>query len=181
MSHSTVATPRVAGLTSRPTTWARSAHSTPCSPAVSIRLPAYSLAATAPSSGRETEFTVTFTSPFTLAADHYFFVPQVQLDDGDFLWLSAPKPIVPPGTSFPPGFADLQSWTRDAALDPDWLRIGTDITHQGPFNAAFSLTGSVVPEPSTWAMMLLGFAGLGFAGYRRTRAAIHIAALPPTL
>jgi hypothetical protein len=26
-----------------------------------------------------------------------------------------------------------------------------------------------VPEPSTWAMMLLGFAGLGFAGYRRAR------------
>jgi hypothetical protein len=27
-----------------------------------------------------------------------------------------------------------------------------------------------VPEPSTWAMMLLGFAGLGYAGYRRSRA-----------
>ena len=27
---------------------------------------------------------------------------------------------------------------------------------------------SAVPEPSTWAMMLLGFAGLGFFGYRRT-------------
>ncbi len=26
---------------------------------------------------------------------------------------------------------------------------------------------SAVPEPSTWAMMLAGFAGLGFAGYRR--------------
>jgi hypothetical protein len=26
-----------------------------------------------------------------------------------------------------------------------------------------------VPEPSTWAMMLLGFAGLGFAGYRTAR------------
>ena len=26
-----------------------------------------------------------------------------------------------------------------------------------------------VPEPSTWAMMLLGFAGLGFAGYRRAK------------
>jgi probable HAF family extracellular repeat protein len=25
------------------------------------------------------------------------------------------------------------------------------------------------PEPSTWAMMLVGFAGLGYAGYRRTR------------
>ena len=28
-----------------------------------------------------------------------------------------------------------------------------------------------VPEPSTWAMMVLGFAGLGFAGYRASRKA----------
>ena len=28
---------------------------------------------------------------------------------------------------------------------------------------------SAVPEPSTWAMMLLGFAGLGYAGFKRTR------------
>ena len=27
-------------------------------------------------------------------------------------------------------------------------------------------TSSAVPEPSTWAMLLVGFAGLGFAGYR---------------
>jgi hypothetical protein len=27
------------------------------------------------------------------------------------------------------------------------------------------------PEPSTWAMMVLGFAGLGFAGYRASRKA----------
>ena len=98
-------------------------------------------------------------------------MPQVQLDNGDFLWLSAPKP----GTPFPPGFADLQSWTRDEMspnnLDPDWLRVGTDIVGAGAFNAAFSLTGSTVPEPSTWAMMLLGFAGLGFAAYRRASKA----------
>ena len=31
------------------------------------------------------------------------------------------------------------------------------------------VVGSGVPEPSTWAMMLLGFAGLGFAGYRKVR------------
>ena len=33
-----------------------------------------------------------------------------------------------------------------------------------------------VPEPSTWAMMMLGFAGLGFAAYRGRgrRAAISI-------
>lgn len=27
---------------------------------------------------------------------------------------------------------------------------------------------AVVPEPSTWAMLLIGFSGLGFAGYRRS-------------
>jgi hypothetical protein len=32
-----------------------------------------------------------------------------------------------------------------------------------------------VPEPSTWAMMGLGFAGLAFAGYRGRRAATAIA------
>ena len=120
--------------------------------------------------GEEVEFNVVFTTPFLLPADHYFFVPQVELSNGAFLWLSAPRPIVPPGTSFPPGFTDLQSWTRDAALDPDWLRVGQDIVGGAPFptfNAAFSLTGDVVPEPSTWAMMLLGFAGLGFAAYLR--------------
>jgi PEP-CTERM motif len=31
-------------------------------------------------------------------------------------------------------------------------------------------SSSAVPEPSTWGMMLLGFVGLGFAGYRRARA-----------
>jgi PEP-CTERM motif len=31
-------------------------------------------------------------------------------------------------------------------------------------------SGLGAPEPSTWAMMLLGFAGLGYAGYGRARA-----------
>jgi PEP-CTERM motif len=33
------------------------------------------------------------------------------------------------------------------------------------------LTGAAAPEPSTWAMMLLGLAGLGYAGYRKARPA----------
>jgi PEP-CTERM motif len=31
----------------------------------------------------------------------------------------------------------------------------------------FSLGATGVPEPSTWAMMALGFAGLGYAAFRR--------------
>jgi len=34
---------------------------------------------------------------------------------------------------------------------------------------------SPVPEPSTWAMMLLGFAGLGFAGYRGAKKRTAVA------
>jgi hypothetical protein len=36
------------------------------------------------------------------------------------------------------------------------------------------VTAKSVPEPSTWAMMLIGFAGLGFASYRAGRAAASI-------
>ncbi|SHK60939.1 PEP-CTERM protein-sorting domain-containing protein [Bradyrhizobium lablabi] len=38
------------------------------------------------------------------------------------------------------------------------------------------VTISAVPEPSTWAMMILGFAGLGFMAYRRkSKAALMVA------
>ena len=140
-----------------------------------IHLPSTPPGGDGPVTGEEVQFSVNFAMPFLLPADHYFFVPQVELSDGTFLWLSAPRPIGASGTPFPPGFTDLQTWTRDdPGIAPDWLRVGTDIVGGTPaptFNAAFSLNGSVVPELSTWAMMLLGFAGLGFAGYRRARRA----------
>ena len=43
----------------------------------------------------------------------------------------------------------------------------TDATHNGIYG--FLLTPVAAPELSTWAMLLLGFAGLGFAGYRGAR------------
>jgi hypothetical protein len=39
-----------------------------------------------------------------------------------------------------------------------------------PFVSALRMGVSAVPEPSTWAMILAGFAGLGIAGYRRRGA-----------
>jgi PEP-CTERM motif len=33
----------------------------------------------------------------------------------------------------------------------------------------FTLVSGAAPEPSTWAMMASGFAGLGYAGYRGAR------------
>ena len=124
--------------------------------------------------GEEVQFDVSFTDPFLLAPGHYFFVPQVALDSGDFLWLSAPRPIVAPGTPFPAGFTDLQSWTRDEGLAPDWLRVGTDIVGGNPFptfNAVFSLTGEVVPEPGT--LTVLGTGLLGLFLLRRSRSNVR--------
>ena len=128
-----------------------------------------------PVTGQEVQFNVKFSTPFDLPADHYFFVPQVEVTTptGNFLWLSAPRPIVPPGTPFPAGFTDLQSWTRDQFLDPDWLRVGQDIVGGNPFptfNATFSLTGQTVPEPASCTLASLGALGLLAYGWRRKKA-----------
>ncbi len=57
----------------------------------------------------------------------------------------------------------LATGTGSAALPPFALLDGVSVMSTG------------VPEPSTWAMMLLGFAGLGYAGFRgRRRTAISI-------
>jgi len=117
--------------------------------------------------GEEVQFDVTFSTPFDLPADHYFFIPQVEVSGGDFLWLSAPRPIVAPGTPFPAGSTDLQGWTRDEFLAPDWLRVGTDIVGGSTFNMTFSLTGETVPEPSS--CILLGSALLAFAAAGRKK------------
>jgi hypothetical protein len=101
--------------------------------------------------GEEVEFDVALQTPLDLPAGHYFFVPKVGLSDeapagADFLWLSAPRPIAPPGTPFPAGATDLQSWMRfEPGLAPDWLRIGADVIGGTTFNASFSLSGHTVP------------------------------------
>jgi len=64
----------------------------------------------------------------------------------------------PTGSPYPLGTAYLNgsAWNNDLAFR----------TYQDDsFSAA-------VPEPSTWAMLLLGFAGIGFMAYRRKSAAV---------
>jgi len=100
-----------------------------------------------PAVGEKVEIDITFTTPIVLPAGHYFFRPEVLVNGADFLYLSAPRPIVSPGTIFA---GDLQAWIRNSNLSPDWLRIGTDIindtTPPPTFNMTFSLTGNAIPD-----------------------------------
>jgi hypothetical protein len=52
------------------------------------------------------------------------------------------------------------------ANDPKAFPTFLDFTGQ----PASLIMTAIVPEPSTWAMMLIGFVGLGYAGYRRRGA-----------
>ena len=82
---------------------------------------------------------VLFTDELVLDPDHYFIVPQIEVLNGkrDFLWLSAARDP-------PPFTGDLQTWIRNSELDPDWLRVGTDIVGDTTFNASFSLLGETI-------------------------------------
>jgi len=47
-------------------------------------------------------------------------------------------------------------------------------TDHGPFSGGtgFAVATPAVPEPSTWAMLIIGFAGVGFMAYRRKNQSV---------
>jgi hypothetical protein len=66
------------------------------------------------------------------------------------------------------------SWallSPDISLDAHWLPIDLYRFEGASFSMDFApaAPGGATPEPATWAMMLIGFAGLGAAGYRSSR------------
>lgn len=82
-----------------------------------------------------------------------------------------PLPILPIGrgsSSIPGGSAAVPS------IEFLYSSYDLYLFHGGPSpestysSISGSLVASAVPEPSTWVMMLLGFAGIGFLAYRRS-------------
>jgi hypothetical protein len=55
------------------------------------------------------------------------------------------------------------------------VNVPTDFTTDFPTITLVSSVNTTAPELSTWAMMLVGFAGLGFVGHRRSMNAPGIA------
>jgi hypothetical protein len=67
----------------------------------------------------------------------------------------------------------VSAFVSGDSLFVNWQGAGGQVgdTVQVNFTVSDNVVASV-PEPSTWAMMILGFAGIGFMAYRRKRMAL---------
>jgi hypothetical protein len=131
--------------------------------------------------------------------DFYFFSVTNNLSGGDRIYQFSAglgDPVI--SLSAPTGFdGDESIWTDDdynSAIAPgetggfaaftyaDYILpsiqwgVSVEGGPNGQATVFFEGTVETIPEPSTWAMMLLGFAGLGVVGYRRTRRVVSSAA-----
>ena len=112
----------------------------------------------------------------TTSTTTYTFTPDIVLTPGVeyvALFTNQPNGVALGGTGFgsmlESNHVSASPWNGaegDPTVDANWY-CGTPNTcgYTLAFEADFSV--SAVPEPSTWAMMILGFAGVGFMAYRR--------------
>jgi hypothetical protein len=69
-----------------------------------------------------------------------------------------------------------QTYSFDLLFDDRIVVDNTEQFYDTHTGGTFFTAGGAVPEPSTWAMMAIGFAGLGFLGWRGSRkTAAHAA------
>ena len=100
--------------------------------------------------------------------------------DGDTFTLATKNNGSNPLVQFTSGTLDDITYAGVAA-DGDSLMMTSDfvffiVTSRTQEIGSFTATlAPAVPEPSTWAMLLMGFCGLGFMAYRRKNAALRFA------
>jgi hypothetical protein len=82
---------------------------------------------------------------------------------GTIAFISDPADRIPDFTIFRTVVETSGKIDVSDLLDPGAFAEGFRVSFQSDFEAA-------VPEPSTWAMMMLGLAGLAFAAWRRQTA-----------
>jgi PEP-CTERM motif len=106
---------------------------------------------------------------------------------GTFTRASISEKINAPGTvaiyvlgDWTPGtFGGVTSGSYDSSFTISFTETppgSGSLSDSATFSSPPAAPPGTVPEPSTWAMMLIGFAGLGFAGYRASRKGAALAA-----
>jgi PEP-CTERM motif len=102
-----------------------------------------------------------------------------------YLWnVPTPPPpvVIPPAPAIYPAVAASSANSIDGAVDPldpiglqgDGASSATTISVDpiGMLGGDGAGGATAVPEPSTWALLLLGFAGLGYAAFRRSKSPV---------
>jgi hypothetical protein len=93
-----------------------------------------------------------------------------------YLGAAIPADLVPGGSVALTPCASKTCWVADLNLllppspmdeSEKYLVVVTGTNNVKSLGFGTSILTATVPEPSTWAMMLIGFAGLGYAGYRQ--------------
>jgi PEP-CTERM motif len=111
---------------------------------------------------------ITQTTPLTFGEAGYNFTAEIVSSSGTTLLPVFDKTFEVSGSN---------SQTVDSSgLNQSFFITSAELANLGigPLDnvnvlVSYTAFGSAVPEPSTWALILIGFAGLGFAGYRSKR------------
>jgi hypothetical protein len=111
--------------------------------------------------------TLTFTTPtselsFLWGSPDTYNTLLVNTNNGVFSYTASQAGVVPPNGN--QSFAEYIGFVGTAGT------VINSVTFESTSNAfeVSNFAVSAVPEASTWAMMMLGFLGLGFLGYRRS-------------
>jgi len=103
-----------------------------------------------------------------------FVVSGVKSDFGDFKHLGVDEPAGSAGVAIASITFSLPSDENFKSLKQ--FDVSSCLAADGCVGGGGNPPPFMVPEPSTWAMMALGFAGLGFAGYRKSKSRLAFAA-----
>jgi PEP-CTERM motif len=105
-----------------------------------------------------------FTGNVTVTSGEMFSVGH---DDGVTLIIGGTTVVDAPG----PTSLNLTPFTWTGASGTFAFTLAYGECCGPPASLVVDLSLSSVPEPSTWAMLLVGFGGLGYAGFRHARKA----------